>query len=268
MVTTLPQLPLLNLIQDSPPLCWESAEVSSPPRDARNVTGCHRGTLDELVGSHTKLAIYPILAICCQRVVIHSLLDTGFKGMQVVTYLANIKQLKSHWLNVPPKRSGYMHMDKWNTQSILVMLCSTRGTEIAGVEGLWPVSRPKCSVSENADDSAMVWVCSPFIVHSQNSMRDPCDVMSWHHDHLLWSSRRKTTVHVHQKHCSSSVHLLASTPESPVTINASEPLHLFLNLNSMPVTYISLDVPIYLHKSEWKSFQSLQTYITPLCTLY
>ena len=42
--------------------------------------GC-TGTLDELVGSHTKLAIYPNLAICCQRVVIHASLDTGFKGM-------------------------------------------------------------------------------------------------------------------------------------------------------------------------------------------
>ena len=36
-----------------------------PPRDARNVTGGCTGTLDELVGSHTKLAIYPALTICC-----------------------------------------------------------------------------------------------------------------------------------------------------------------------------------------------------------
>ena len=59
------------------------AEVWSPPRDARNVTvpwGC-TGTLDGLVGSHTKLAIYPALAICYWRVVIHALLDTRFKGM-------------------------------------------------------------------------------------------------------------------------------------------------------------------------------------------
>ena len=68
----------------------------SPPRDARNVTGGCTGTLDGLVGSHTRLAIYPTLAIHCQRVVICASLDTGFKGMQVVTYLANIKQLKSH----------------------------------------------------------------------------------------------------------------------------------------------------------------------------
>ena len=64
--------------------------------------GCHKcdmvctGTLDRLVGSHARLAIYPILAIHCQRVVIHALLDTRFKGIQVVTYPANIKQLKSY----------------------------------------------------------------------------------------------------------------------------------------------------------------------------
>ena len=60
------------------------------------VTGCCTGTLDGLVDSHTRLAIYPTLAICCQRVVIHALLDTRFKGMQVVTCPANIKHLKSH----------------------------------------------------------------------------------------------------------------------------------------------------------------------------
>ena len=54
------------------------------------------GTLDELVGSHTKLVIYPALAICCQRVGIHALLDTRFKGMQEVTYPANVRQLKSY----------------------------------------------------------------------------------------------------------------------------------------------------------------------------
>ena len=68
----------------------------SPPRDARKVTGGGTGTLDGLVGSHTRLAIYPTLTFCCQRVVIHASLYTRFKGMQVVTYLANVKQLKSH----------------------------------------------------------------------------------------------------------------------------------------------------------------------------
>ena len=64
------------------------------------------GTLDGLVGSHTRLAIYPSLTIHCQRVVIRASLDTRFKGMQVVTYPVNIKQLESHWLKVPRKGLG------------------------------------------------------------------------------------------------------------------------------------------------------------------
>ena len=69
-------------------------------------------------------------------------------------------------------------MDKQITQSILVMLCSMRGTEIAEVEGLWLVSRPKCLASEDPDDSPEVQLCSPFIVPSLKSMRDPCDTIS------------------------------------------------------------------------------------------
>ena len=42
-----------------------------------------------------------------------------------------------------PERSGCMHMDKQVTQSILVMLPTTRATETAKVEGLWVVNRPK-----------------------------------------------------------------------------------------------------------------------------
>ena len=38
------------------------------------------GMLDGLAGSHTRLAIYPALAICYWRVVIHALLDTRFQG--------------------------------------------------------------------------------------------------------------------------------------------------------------------------------------------
>ena len=71
-----------------------------------------------------------------------------------------------------------MHMDKQITQSILVMLCSMRGTKIAKVEGLWLVNRPKHSVSEDPDDSPKVQLCSPFIVPTLNSMRDPCDIIS------------------------------------------------------------------------------------------
>ena len=137
------------------------------------------------------------------------------------------------------------------------MLCSTRGTEIARVEGLWPVNRPKCSVSEYPDDSPEVWVCSPFIVPSQNNMRDPCDVISWCHNGLLWSSSGKTTVHVNWKHYISSAHLPASMLESPITINASEPFRLFLNLNSVPVTlsHRYFGVPSYWSLNLFTYFQ-------------
>ena len=71
-----------------------------------------------------------------------------------------------------------MHMDKQVTHSNLIMLFSTGGTKTAEVEGLWFVSRPKCLVPENPDDSPKVQLCSPFIVPSPNRTRDPHDVIS------------------------------------------------------------------------------------------
>ena len=77
-----------------------------------------------------------------------------------------------------PEWSGYMHIDKQVTLSILVMLFSLRVTETAEVEGLWLINRHECLVPECPDDSLEVWWCSPFIVPSLNSMRDPHDVTS------------------------------------------------------------------------------------------
>ena len=48
--------------------------------DSHSTFGGGTGTLDELAGSHTRLAFYPTFATCYQRVVIHASLDTGFKG--------------------------------------------------------------------------------------------------------------------------------------------------------------------------------------------
>ena len=66
MVATPPQFPLLNQIWDPLP-GKKDAEVWSPPRDAMKCDssqlGVGTGTLDELAGSHTRLAIYPALAI-------------------------------------------------------------------------------------------------------------------------------------------------------------------------------------------------------------
>ena len=70
-----------------------------------------------------------------------------------------------------------MHMDKQVTHSILDMLFSMRGTEIAKVEGQWLVNRPEHLVPEYPDDSPEVQRCSPFIVPSFYNMRDPHDVI-------------------------------------------------------------------------------------------
>ena len=78
--------------------------------------GC-TGTLDELPGSHNRLAIYPTLAICYQRVVIHALLDTRFKGKG--SDLPGYHQTTKVTLTEgSPGRSGYMHIDKQVTLSI------------------------------------------------------------------------------------------------------------------------------------------------------
>ena len=115
-----------------------------------------------------------------------------------------------------PERCGCMHIDKQVTLSILVMLFSSRGTETAKVEGLWLATRPKHLVPEYPDDSPKVKLCSPFIVPSLYSTTDPLNIISWHHDCLLWSSSGKTTVHAHWNCHGSSVHLPASTPESQI----------------------------------------------------
>ena len=110
--------------------------------------GC-TGTLDGLVGSHTRLAIYPALTICYQRVVICASLNTRFKR-DVGSDLPGYHQTTTVTLTWgSPERSGYMHMDKQVTHSILVMLFSMRGTETAEVEGQWLVNRPKHLVPEN-----------------------------------------------------------------------------------------------------------------------
>ena len=140
-------------------------------------SGVGTGTLDGLPGSHTRLAIYPDLAIHYWRVVICALLNTRFKG-DVGSDLPSYHQITKVTLTEgSPERSGCMHMDKQVTHSILDMLFSMRGTETAKVEGRWLLNGPKHLVPEYPDDSPEVWWCSPFIVPSLYSMRDPCDVI-------------------------------------------------------------------------------------------
>ena len=64
------------------------------------------GTLDELAGSHTRLVIYPALAICYQRVVNPCFTQYQVQRDKVVIYPATIKQLKSHQLKALQKGLG------------------------------------------------------------------------------------------------------------------------------------------------------------------
>ena len=121
--------------------------------------------------------IYPALTIHYQRVVIHALLNTRFKG-EVGSDLPGYSQITSATLTEDsPERSGYMHMDKQVTHSILDMLFSMRGIKTGQVDGLGFINRPKCFVPEYPDDSPEVWWCFPFMVPSLYTMRDPCDIM-------------------------------------------------------------------------------------------
>ena len=84
-------------------------------------------------------------------------LNTRFKG-EVGSDLPGYHQTTKVALTEgSQERSGYMHMDKQITHSILDMLFSTRGTETAEVESLWLIKRPKCFVPEYPDDSSEVW---------------------------------------------------------------------------------------------------------------
>ena len=74
--------------------------------------------LDGLAGSHTRLVIYPTLAICYWRVVIHASLNTRFKGEVGSDLPSYCQTTKVTLTEGSPERSGYMHMDKQVTHSI------------------------------------------------------------------------------------------------------------------------------------------------------
>ena len=85
-----------------------------------------------------------------------SLLNTRFKGEVGSDLPSYLQTTKVTLTEGSPERSGYMHMDKQITHSILDMLFSMRGTETAEVEDLWLVNRPECFVPEYPDDSPEV----------------------------------------------------------------------------------------------------------------
>ena len=83
-----------------------------------------------------------------QKVVIHALLDTGFKGIQVVNYLTNCQTTKVVLTKVFPKSLGACTWINKVHSSSRIYSCSMRGTDIAGVEGWWLNKGPNHSVPE------------------------------------------------------------------------------------------------------------------------
>ena len=158
-----------------------------------------------------------------QKVVICALLDTRFKGIQIVTYLINCQTTEVRLTKSSQEGSGYMHMDKQNTQFFLVILYSTRGTNIARVEGQWLLNRPNHSVPETQMTAPRVCMCSPYILPPKEHERSLwCHFMT-SHNHLLYFFGGKTMAHVQRRCHSLSVHLPASPPESSVTITTPKP---------------------------------------------
>ena len=85
---------------------------------------------------------------------LHSIPDSRGEGSDLPGYHQTTKVTLTEG---SPERSGYMHIDKQVTLSILVMLFSLRGTKTAEVEGLSVVNRPKNLVPEYPDNSLKVW---------------------------------------------------------------------------------------------------------------
>ena len=77
-------------------------------------------------------------------------------------------------------------MDKQGTQFILVILYSTRGTNIAGVEGLWLINRPNHSVQET-QTTALRFMCAVLIYFPPN-IAWKITVMSFHDVMIICSN--------------------------------------------------------------------------------
>ena len=81
---------------------------------------------------------------------LHSIPGSRGEGIDLPSYCQTTKVTLTEG---SPERSGYMHIDKKVTLSILVMLFSSTGMETAEVEGLWLVNRCKHLVPEYLDNN-------------------------------------------------------------------------------------------------------------------
>ena len=146
-----------------------------------------------------------------QKVVIHALLDTRFKGIQVVTYPTNCQTTNVILTKVFPKCLGpCAQINKVNSSSRLYS-CSTRGTNIARVEGQWPNNRPNHSVPETQmtapklELAFLIYFPAPvtwtITVTSLDAITIICPTFSM--GKPLCMCRGNATIHLHicQHHC-------------------------------------------------------------------
>ena len=169
------------------------------------------------------------------KVVICALLDTGFKGIQVVNYPTNYQTTKVMLTKVFPKSLGACTWIHKVHSSSRIYSCSMRGTNIARVDGQWLNKGPNHSVPETQTTALRLKLA--FLIYFPPPIAwDHCDIIWWCHDHLLYFFCRKTTMHAQRKCHNSSAHPLASLLKSPVTIATPKPHRLFLILNFVPVT--------------------------------
>ena len=223
--------------QDSSLLCFDE----SPPRDARNVTGGSHVVLRYArwisgLSHHSNNLSH--LHNLLQKVVIHALLNTRFKGIQIVTYPFKHQTTKSILTKVFPKSLGACSwIDKVNS-SFRIYSCSMRGTDIAKVEGQWLNNRPNHSVPATQMTAPKLKLA--FLIYFPPPVAWAITVTSLNDITIICStfSVGKPTAHVQRKWHDLSVHLPPLPLESPITIATPEPHCPFPDPNFMPVTYI------------------------------
>ena len=167
-----------------------------------------------------------------QKVVIHALLNTRFKGIQVVTYLANCQTTKVMLTKVFPKSLGGCTWTNKVNSSSRIYSCSTRGTNIARVEGQWLNNETQLCSARNPDDSPKAWACFPYILPSPKRVSNHCDITLWHHNHLLYFFHGKT-LHMPNGNAIIHLHIHWYLHQNPQLL----PLH--LNLIVFSLTWIS-----------------------------
>ena len=120
------------------------------------------------------------------KVVICALLDTRFKGMQVVTYPTNCQTTKVILTKVFPKSLGACTWINKANSSSRIYSCSMRGTNIARVEGQWLNNGPNHSVPETQMTAPRFKLT--FLIYFPPPIAWAITVMSLYDITIIWST--------------------------------------------------------------------------------